>query len=142
MLHIHELAKHGQQITKVTVNERLPDFIIGPCHLTASYHVESKDDYYLIDLSVEGDLRIICQRCMQEFDAPYDNKTLIAVCQNDDRAEQLLDQYECIVSSNWQVNLDELIIDELHLYAPQFHSEVKDCDSEIIQILSNKNDAY
>lgn len=138
MLHLQEMAKHGQQVQTLVLAERLPVFIVGPCQITATYTIEAKDDYYLIHLATDGELTVICQRCMQEFSCPYTNQTVIAVCRNDERAEQLLEFYECFVSSNWQVDLSALVIDELHLYAPQFHAEIEDCDREINEILTGK----
>lgn len=142
MLHLQDLVKQAPQSKKVTINERLPDYIIGPCHLDVQYYVEAKDDFYLIHLSVAGELVISCQRCMEEFNFSYDNQTVIAACRSDDRAEQLLEHYECIVTPNWQVELNDLIIDELYLYVPLFHPEIGDCDSEINQILTGKNETY
>lgn len=142
MLHLQELAKQGQQNQTLVVSERLPDFLNGPCHLNVSYSIEAEDDFYLVHLRVKGELTVICQRCAQEFANAYDNQTTLAVCRNDERAEQVLEQYETVVASNWQVDLMELIIDELHLYAPQFHPEISDCDSEINQILTGKSETY
>ncbi|WP_298624320.1 YceD family protein [uncultured Legionella sp.] len=142
MLHLQEMAKQGQHIQNIIINERVPSFITGPCQLTVTYRVEAEDDFYLIHLHTAGKLNLICQRCLQEFAHPYENNTVIAVCRSDERAEQVLESYETIVSSNWQVNLTDLIIDELHLYAPQFHPEIKDCDDEINDILTGKIDTY
>lgn len=140
MIHLQEMAKHGPQTKTITVSERLPEFITAACEMRVTYQVEAKDDFYLIHLHVGGKLPLRCQRCMEEFNYPYDNNTIIAVCRSDERAEMLLEQYECIVSGNFQVNLDDLIVDELHLYAPQFHPEITDCSSEINQFLAEKND--
>lgn len=142
MLHLQDLAKQGQQGLNLILNDRLPDFIVAPCQLKISYQVEHKDDFYLINLEVAGDLTCICQRCLKQFSFSYENKTVIAVCRNDERAEQILEHYECIVSSNWQVDLNELIIDELHLYAPQIHPDINDCDDSINQFLSGKSETY
>lgn len=138
MMHLQELAKHGQQEKEVILNERLPSFVSPGCRLHASYHIEAKDDFYLIHLRVQGNLNSICQRCMENFTVCYNNSTVIAVCRNVERAEQLLSQYECLVSSNWQVDLNELIIDELHLYAPQVHPDINECAKEINEILTGK----
>jgi len=142
MLYLQELAKQGSQHQHVTVRERLPSFIVTPCLLDVAYQIEAKEDFYLIHLEVQGELTIICQRCMQEFKLSYSNPTIIAVARSDERAEQLLEQYECIVSSNWQVNLEDLVVDDLHLYAPQFHHEIKDCDEEINRFLTGEVDSY
>ena len=93
-------------------------------------------------MEVSGELTVQCQRCIQEFNLKYNNSTTIAVTRNDERAEQLLEHYECIVSTNYQVNLEDLIIDELHLYVPQFHEETRDCDEEVNQFLTEKTESY
>ncbi|CAM2891926.1 metal-binding, possibly nucleic acid-binding protein [Legionella steigerwaltii] len=142
MLHLQEMVKHGQQTRTVILSERLPNFITTSCQLEVTYHVEAKEDFYLIHLHVKGILPIQCQRCLDEFNFPYDNMTVVAVCRNDERAEQILELYECIVSENLQVSLEDILIDELHLYAPQFHPEINDCSSEINQILVGKNEFY
>ncbi len=142
MLHVSELAKQGKQTKVIKIEERLPSFIISPCQLNVTYFTEAEDDFYLLHLNVVGNLNVICQRCTQQFCIPYKNETTIAVCRSDERAEQVLEQYECIVSSNWHVDLNELITDELHLYAPQFHPDISDCDSEINQFLAKKDEPY
>lgn len=142
MLHLQEVVKQGQQIRTVILRDRLPNFLAAPCQLHVEYQVEAKEDLYIIYLHVEGELHIQCQRCLDEFNFPYDNKTVVAVCRNDERAEQVLEHYECIVSENLQVSLEDVLIDELHLYAPQFHSEISDCSSEINQFLTGKSESY
>lgn len=140
MLYLQELAKQGLQHKKLIINERLPVFLVGPCEVESAYQVEAKEDFYLLYLEVRGELNVICQRCLHEFSLVYNNPTTIAVTRSDERAEQLLTHYECIVSSNFQVNLEEIIIDELHLYVPQFHQEIEECDKGINQFLTEKTE--
>lgn len=140
MLYLKEIAKQDQQFKMVTVTERFPQFIVAPCDLNVMYQVEAKDDFYLVHLHASGMLHLQCQRCLDVFNYLYNNKTVIAVCRDDARAEQILERYECIVSPNFQINLDDLVIDELHLYAPQVHPEIIDCSSEINQFLTEKNE--
>lgn len=139
MLHLQELVKQGEHRQDLTITERVPNFITGPCNLVVHYRVEAEDDFYLIHLHTEGLLTVICQRCLLEFINAYENKTTIAVCRSDERAEQVMELYECIVASNWQVDLRELIVDELYLYVPQFHHAIEDCDDEVNNILTGKN---
>lgn len=142
MLHLNDLTKQGPQSRALELNERLPDFLTAPCHVNISYHVELKDKFFLIHLQTQADLKIICQRCMNEFPFSYENNTEIGVCKTDERAEQLLEHYECIVSTTGQVELEDLIIDELHLYVPIFHPQVNDCGSEINHILASQIETY
>lgn len=141
MLYLQELAEQEPQHRHITLSERLPSFILAPCALDVKYQVETKDNFYLINLVVSGDLTVVCQRCMQEFHLNYKNATTIAVARSEERAEQLLELYECIVASNWQVSLEDIIIDELYLYAPQFHEDFNDCDDEINQLLIEKSES-
>lgn len=142
MLHLPDLAKQGQHTRKIVINERLPDFIAAPCELEVIFQVKAEDNFYLINLQVRGELTITCQRCVHEFNLNYDNSTVVAVARSDERAEQLLEHYECIVASNWQVSLDDLIIDELHLYPPQFHQQISDCSAEVNEFLTEKIETY
>lgn len=136
MLNLQEMVKQGQQTITITLTERLPSFINSSCQLNVTYRVESVNDFYLIHLHVQGLLPIYCQRCLDQFNFAYDNTTKVAVCRTEDRAEQILPEYECFVAANFQVSLEELLIDELHLYAPQFHPAISDCNAEINQILT------
>jgi uncharacterized protein len=140
MFRLQELAKQGQHTKTLTVSERLPHWVTSPCDLAVAYHVEAKEGFYLVHLHVHGALHLQCQRCLDEFNYLHDNNTNIAVCRDDERAEKLLEHYECIVAPDFQVSLEDLIIDELHLYVPQFHPEVTDCSSEINQFLSGKSE--
>lgn len=141
MLHLHELAKQSSQESHITLESRLPAHVISPCVLKVTCQVRAFENYYLLELETQGHLRLVCQRCLQAFDSVYINASQIAVCQTDERANQLQDQYECIVSPHYQVQLSELITDELHLYSPQFHPETKDCGSDILRILSENGES-
>lgn len=142
MLHLQDLAKQNQLSQTLTITKRIPDFITAPCVIHAQYRVEAREDFYLIHLNSSGLITVVCQRCMNEFVHEYNNQTVIAVCRNDERAAELLEQYECIVSSNWQVELEDLICDELYLYVSRFHPDIDDCDSQINQILNEKFETY
>ncbi|MFA6302319.1 MAG: YceD family protein [Legionella sp.] len=136
MLYLQDLAKQELQKQTLTINERLPNYIVPPCTVTAQYKVEEREDFYLIRLQVQGIITIICQRCLNEFSYPYDNSTEIAVCLDDDKAEAVLEMYESIIAPDKKVDLETLIVDELYLYAPQFHPDLEDCDSEVKQFLA------
>jgi uncharacterized protein len=138
MLYLQEMAKQGQQNRTVILSDRLPHFIIIPCNLYVTFKVDAKEDFYLIHLHTQGTLRSQCQRCLDEFSFPYDNETEVAICRDEQRANELLERYECIVSAHCNVTLEDLLLDELYLYAPQSHPENKDCSNEINQFLSGK----
>ena len=142
MLYLKEMVKYGQKTTTLTVTDRLPHFVLAPCVLDVKYHIVAKEDYYLAHLHVSAALHLQCQRCLDEFNCSYDNHTVIAICRDDARAEELLEHYECIVSETLQISIEDLVIDELYLYAPQSHPEISHCSSQINDFLAEKNESY
>lgn len=141
MLDLQELSKLDEQHKKVVLDERLPSFLKSPCEIDTSYKADFIEDFYLLHLSVKGNLKIICQRCLEDFNFEYNNQLNLAICPSEERAQELFEHYESIVSVNKKVNLQELIIDELHLYVPVFHPEIQDCNEEITQLLTGKADS-
>lgn len=139
MLYLQEAAKQGAQHQRVTLTQRLPEFVNPPCLVQADYEVQAETDFYLIRLTTTAELQLICQRCGTEFPYHYHNQTSIAVCKDEERAAELMEDYESVVSSGWQVSLEDLITDELYLYAPRFHPESEDCDKLVNAILSQNS---
>lgn len=125
----------GPFFTEIT--DRLPNFISSPCNLQYSFQISRHSDYYVIELIVDGDIVIICQRCLADFKYTYHNESKIAVCLKDEVAERLMTKYECIVVRNYEVDLDEIITDELHLFCPDKHSDFLDCDDKILDFFGN-----
>lgn len=134
IIELSGMVKKNQQHLALIISERLPQYVMAPCVLAVNFQVELNDDFYLIHLKVTGDLRIVCQRCIGDYPLAYDNTTTLAVCKNDERATTLLEHYETVVSEDGRLDLEAIVVDELHLYAPQFHAEFKDCDELIMHI--------
>jgi uncharacterized protein len=135
-LNLQDLAKKSEKTqTLVNLSERLPSHLCEPCTVSVNFHVQKQDDYFLLHLETQADLNIICQRCSQEFQRPFKNDTLLAICNNDARAESLGVLYECVVADKGELELETVITDELYLYSPQFHQEIEDCDKIIHQFM-------
>ncbi|MDI9818206.1 MULTISPECIES: DUF177 domain-containing protein [unclassified Legionella] len=123
-------AQSGQEQVNIKLQERLPAHVASPCSINCQFSVESFDHYYLLTLSVDTLLELTCQRCLKEFSYHYLNLTKLAICDSEEMAEELMERYECIVANN-HIDLQELVTDELHLYAPELHPEMIHCDGEI-----------
>ena len=121
--------KPSEQQLSLVLEQRLPLFIKAPCHVDCHYQLEKEKGYFLLRLRVSGLLTIVCQRCLSDFIYDYTNETVIALCESDDIANQLMSNYECSVISEGEVDLNDIILDELHLYAPQKHVDHRSCDS-------------
>ena len=130
----------AEQIVKLLLQERLPYRIHSPCELTCRFHVVSYDNYYVVTLEVLGQLTIICQRCLKSFDKEYHNKSQLAVCMNEALAESLMEEYECIVVNEHELNLIDIVTDELYLFTPEKHENPKDCDPEMDLLIKAKDE--
>lgn len=120
--------KHSEQRQDILLEQRLPLFIKAPCQVDCAYQLQKEKGYYLLHMQVSGTLTIVCQRCLSDFTYDYANETVIALCDSDETAEKLMSDYECSVIVNGEVDLNHLILDELHLYAPQKHADLGHCD--------------
>ncbi len=124
----------------ITLQERLPERISGPCQLTCDFHVVSYDNYFVLTLDIAGLLVVTCQRCLHVFQVDYCHQSQLAVCVNDAVAETLMEHFECIVAGDHQVDLVEILTDELHLYSPEKHPNPTDCDIEMSQWIGSQGE--
>src|SRR3990167_3467885 len=114
---------------QIQIDERLPSFILSPCTIGYHYKFSKHADYYLLELTLQGEIHISCQRCLGDFKYPYKNKSIVAVCRSEDVAERLMASYDCIVSDTNEVDLSQIITDDIHLYCPEKHAEIYECDA-------------
>jgi uncharacterized protein len=128
MLYLQDLANQGQQEQNLVLDSRLPQFIESPCTLRTVFHLEPQQGFHLLHLHTQGELTLLCQRCMTPFVYAYENTTKLALCPNEEKATELMQVYECVVAHNGQLDLTALVTDELHLYAPEFHPNREDCN--------------
>lgn len=103
----------------VTVQERLPAWIEHPCVLCCTFLVTKVSDYYLLKFTLSGKLPITCQRCLQESLVDYTYAGEIALCRSESRADELMSSYDCTVIEGDMLDLEAIVVDELHLSSPQ-----------------------
>jgi uncharacterized protein len=132
LINLRSCALRAQlERVSLEITKRLPANIEPPCSLVCEFQVQAVDHYFLLTLKVEGDITIICQRCLHSFQHHYLNSSVLAVCQTDELAEQMLSQYETIVSKNNELDLVEIVSDELYLYSPELHPDISQCDHDV-----------
>ena len=119
------------------INERLPSCLCEPADVSCRFQVQSCTDFYLLSLSVKGDFTITCQRCLGNFKHRLDYETQLAVCRREEMAESLMEQHDCIVSNNDQLDLFDVLTDELHLNLPEKHPDEMGCDVEMTALIVN-----
>lgn len=123
--------QNAPQHANITLQARLPEYIRAPCELSCDYYAVSYNTYYLLMLDIVGRLSLTCQRCLKPFYYDYKNNTKLAVCGNDSMAEILLEQYECVVSADYHVDLIDILTDDLYLFLPEKHLNSSDCDTAV-----------
>lgn len=123
----------GTHPVVMQLKERLPQRIVGPCELRCDLSIEDHADYYLVSLAIEGALTITCQRCLKDFQHAYTHDTQLAVCRTDELAEKLMTSFECTVNQQGEMDLREVLTDDLHLFSPEKHLNVIECDAEMCQ---------
>ena len=111
------------------IDKRLPPQATDPCQVHAVLKVHGKkEDYFRLDLSINGKLSIKCMRCMKTFDWLFDEAITVAVCDTEQKAEALMSEYECMVSHNYHIEPVDVITDSLNLMAPEIHPDLSACD--------------
>lgn len=131
LLTLKTAVEQPRQSNVMVISERLPPHLLAPCTVHYGYQLRTQDNYYVLDLEIDVLLTVICQRCLQHFAQPYSNQSKTAICKSDEWAEQLMEQYDCVVISREQLNLQELITDELFTSTGENHPNISDCDQEI-----------
>ncbi|MDP3559314.1 MAG: hypothetical protein Q8R79_03055 [Legionellaceae bacterium] len=114
----------------LTVSERLPIHIDAPYTVECQYTLQEQARHFLMTLALSSQLLIRCQRCMQCFEHHYQHRFTLALCLQQADVDKLSNEYEAILLENkTNVNLEDLINDEIHLYSPEKHDY--DCFSGV-----------
>lgn len=119
------------QRATIKLSERLPIHIVSDCTLNCDYFVRNCAEYYVLTLDVSGIIPIRCLRCLEVFKYDYQNHTELALCRDEAMAEELMEEYECVVCDPKEVDLVCILTDELHLYIPEKHPDLIDCNHKI-----------
>ncbi len=117
---LHYLTQLNPTLS-LKLETRLPEHLIGPCLLTCHWHLETTTDQPILALALEGDLSIVCQRCAQPVNLPFHHENKIALCNNQATLDRLMPEMDCLLMEELPSSLEELVIDELFLYAPDRH---------------------
>jgi len=119
------------QEINLRVQERLPDWVQSPCELTFSYTVKAEGRFHLLHYTAVGQFTICCQRCLELVNYPFRHTNELAVCANDDIAQQLTADYDCVLGKGGELDLLELLTDELMLYSPEVPHSLDDCSLDL-----------
>ena len=116
---------------RVNLDTGLPPWIQSPCEMVCTFEITASQGYYLLDLTMDAVLLITCQRCLGLVEHIYHHQTKLAVCPNDERAERLMECFDCVISKDDQLNLYDVLIGELYLNSPERPHELDNCHVEM-----------
>ncbi len=137
-LDIKKLANKGRsQDCSIVLDDRLPSFVDGPVELKFSYNVESRGDYYLLQLEESADVHLVCQRCADTWIYPYHQTHELVICANETVAEKYQLLYDVVVFSDLIMDINEVLIDNLHLFLPKKHEKVDQCNKNQLKLIQN-----
>lgn len=128
----------GTQQVFAEIKTRLPAHINGPCRLTCVIEVTEYEGDYLLKLSVDGELTIICQRCLEPFSTHYHHEAQFAIGSQTGGADRPEGPFERMIAKPHQIDLIEILTDDLHLFTPEKHADLEQCDDEMKQFLQGK----
>lgn len=117
--------------TTLNITERLPAWVVPPCQLDCSFLITSISDYYLLKFDIKGHLSITCQRCLEQDGFEYAHSAEIAICHTESRADALMSLYDTIVVEGEFVDLEAVIVDELHLSLPHMPHDEAACQANL-----------
>jgi uncharacterized protein len=88
-----------------------------------------EENRYLIAVSVQADVVVSCQRCLEPLQLQLESDNLLAVVWDDEYARQLPRDLEPLIVGEEPCNLWELVEEELILGMPPYsYHEAEDCN--------------
>lgn len=112
---------------KITLTERLPAHLQAPIEIDCQYRLRPESDFFLLDLRIQTTLCFDCSRCGETIRRDFSHECLLAVFSSDERASELAQEYDAVVAEQGELDLGQVLVDELILYAPERHENLEDC---------------
>ena len=114
----------------IILEDRLPHYVLEPIEMMFSYEVEKEGPLYLLTIYENAHPKIQCQRCMEECSQPFEHTSKIAICGSDEIAQQYQSAYDLIVAPDFIIEINDILIDDLHLYLSNFHKKIDQCHAK------------
>lgn len=105
-------------------------------HLTFSRDEEGR---YLIEVTVDAQITVICQRCLEPMPTQLHTSHTLAVVLTDEQARHLPRHLEPLILDEEAGKLWELVEDELVLGLPPYnYHERKDCNEVLVGLAASE----
>jgi len=83
----------------------------------------------VVDLAVEAELSLVCQRCMQPMRWPVASRVHIALVADARAADEVAPEFEAVIAPGGRITVGELVEEELLLALPvvALHARPQEC---------------
>jgi|GEM_PF-1187949 uncharacterized protein len=95
----------------------------------ADFRFHRAGAYPALEGAVRGRAWLTCQRCMKEFESPFESPVRVAFVGRDAEAGRVPDEYDAVTAPGGRINLTEFVEDELLLALPlvPMHATPAEC---------------
>ena len=119
---------------------RLADVVhsIDEIQVRLAFYIESQGER-AISVKIDGQVEVICQRCLKPKAVTVDVESILVVVRNEDEAKQLPERYEPWIVSDVETDTYELVEEELLLNIPAVSYHDYSCiDSSLLEAGHNE----
>lgn len=116
---------------------RLPAHVEGPCSVVCEAEVVKEADHHVLTVMVCGEVKVICQRCLETFNHDHRHTIRLAVCSDESQVATLMERYDGVMVGDHEPNLIEIVTDDLHLSVPERHLDIEVCDQEMQKMMDH-----
>lgn len=104
--------------------------------------LNKQENMLVLDFAINGNVNVTCDRCLENFDFPVNDKKRLIVKFGDKTYEQT-DEITILSLKEYQIDISKYIYEYIHLLLPikRVHPDEKNCNNEIINILKDINNA-
>jgi uncharacterized metal-binding protein YceD (DUF177 family) len=113
----------------INIDKKQIDSVYADISVHYDAFICSKNELLVLNLSFNANLKIKCQRCMESYDYELSPTLELAIIQDQD-AEQLMLDYDCIDLVDGKIDLERIISDEIILSIPHAHQELSMCNQQ------------
>lgn len=113
--------KNTKQPQVITLTDQLPQQIQAPCTLQCCWTLTPQDNALHLTLKVEGTLQILCQRCCEMFEHHFQQENTLILFETEAALKLANKAQDTLLIDELPDQLEALLMDELHLYAPEKH---------------------
>ncbi|MBP3943018.1 DUF177 domain-containing protein [Sphingobacteriaceae bacterium WQ 2009] len=120
--------------------------IVKDGKLKANVALQKQENLLIVNFDIQGDIKLTCDVCLSEFDAPTSMKERIIVKFTADDWQEETDEVIVLTKSDHELDIADLLYEYINLAVPFFAKCKKQgnklqCDPEMLARLSTEPEA-